>query len=56
MKQFKLIIDERGKEILNDRIALEEAMREKGCDERDIHTVMLILASCPTVARRLASR
>ena len=53
MKQFKLIIDERGKELLNDRVALEEAMREKGCDERDIHTIMLILASCPTVARRL---
>lgn len=53
MKQFKLIIDERGKEILNDRVALEEAMRQKGCDERDIHTVMLILAACPTVAKRL---
>lgn len=56
MKQFKLIIDERGKEILNDRIALEEAMRQKGCDERDIHTVMLILASCPTVAKRLIAQ
>lgn len=53
MKQFKLIIDERGRQILNDRIALEEAMRQKGCDERDIHTVMLILAACPTVAKRL---
>lgn len=53
MKQLKLIIDERGKELLNDRVALSEAMREKGCDERDIHTIMLILASCPTVARRL---
>lgn len=53
MKQLKLIIDERGKEILKDRTALEEAMRQGGCDEREIHTILLILTSCPAVATQL---
>lgn len=47
---LKSIIDQQGKDILNNPTALEEAMRQNGCKEKDIFSILLILNACPSVA------
>lgn len=51
--EMKKIIEAQGKAILETPDALETSMRESGCSEREIHSVLLILKCCPSVTEAL---